>query len=789
MTFDIKTTIGDMLDAVKTVVSGEWPKVRGCVKRALDEEAVFLQSLAEARLAGELDDDTLAAQLRDEQETLEAVLAVCQLMSKKLIQDAANAAIDTLNKAISLAIKPLIGVAGAARGGKAAKLKKPAAKKNLTLADRRLNARADTVDFRDLMYVPTLVEVGTAMPLDKYRKAGVPILDQGEEGACTGFGLATVVHYLLRTRKVEKDAGEISPRMLYAMARRYDEWPGEAYEGSSCRGAMKGWHKHGVCAEPLWRHDPGNPDFSLNNKRAADAQARPLGAYFRVNHKDLVAMHAAISEVGVLYASASVHSGWNDVKSNGIIQFNDKVEQIGGHAFAIVAYDKTGFWIQNSWADDWGLDGFARISYEDWLKNGTDVWVARLGVPIAAQARTSAVSVGFSTSSRARAYASDEVRPHVVSIGNNGQLRTNGNIATSPQDVRRILREDFQRITTGWKKRRLVLYAHGGLVGEDAAVQRVAEYRSVMLEHECYPLAFIWHTDYWTTLTNMLEDAFRQRRTEGVLDAAKDFMLDRLDDALEPLARKLSGKAEWDEMKENALAATQSASGGARLVADEVARLAKSGVEIHIVGHSAGSIFHAPLVQHLTAPADEGGLGVKLDSCTLWAPACTMALFENGYQTAIEDGRIGRFALYTLTDQAERDDNCARIYNKSLLYMVSNAFEARARIPLIRPDGVPLLGMARFVQQHEGLTRLIKKGKATWIQSPNSLTPGAPGSSASTAHGGFDDDKATVSSTLAFILGEGKAAQSAARQAMVSYEPKAGIKRIQSLRAGLERAK
>lgn len=789
MAFDIKTTIGDMLNAVKSVVSGEWPKVRECVKRALDEEAAFMRALAEARLAGELDDDTLAAQLRDEQETLEAVLAVCQLMSKKLIQDAANAAIDTLNKAISLAVKPLIGVAGAARGSKAAKLKKPAARSALALADRRLNARADTVDFRDLMYVPTLVEVGTSIPLDQYRKAGVPILDQGSEGACTGFGLATVVHYLLRTRKVEKDSVQISPRMLYAMARRYDEWRGEAYEGSSCRGAMKGWHKHGVCAESLWRHDPGKPDFSLDNKRSSDAQARPLGAYFRVNHKDLVAMHAAISEVGVLYASASVHSGWNNVKSNGIIQFNDKVELVGGHAFAIVAYDKTGFWIQNSWADDWGMEGFARISYEDWLKNGTDVWVARLGVPIASEARASAVSVGFSTSSRARAYASDEVRPHVVSLGNNGQLRANGNIGTSPQDVRRILRDDFERITKGWKKRRLVLYAHGGLVGEDAAVQRVSEYRSVMLEHECYPLAFIWHTDYWSTLKNMLEDAFRQRRTEGVLDAAKDFMLDRLDDALEPLARKLSGKAEWDEMKENALAATQSASGGARLVADEVARLAQSGVEIHVVGHSAGSIFHAPLVQRLTAPADAGGLGVTLDSCTLWAPACTMALFENCYQAAIEDGRIGRFALYTLTDQAERDDNCARIYNKSLLYMVSNAFEARARIPLIRPEGVPLLGMAKFVQEHDGLKRLIKKGGATWIQSPNNLPPGTPGASASTAHGGFDDDKATVSSTLAFILGEGKAAQTAAKQAMVRYEPKAGTKRIQAMRAGLDLAR
>ena len=39
------------------------------------------------------------------------------------------------------------------------------------------------------------------------------------------------------------------------MARRYDEWPGEDYTGSSARGAMKGWHKHGVCAEAEWRYE------------------------------------------------------------------------------------------------------------------------------------------------------------------------------------------------------------------------------------------------------------------------------------------------------------------------------------------------------------------------------------------------------------------------------------------------------------------------------------------------------------------------------------------------------
>src|SRR5712671_2383608 len=105
---------------------------------------------------------------------------------------------------------------------------------------RTLDARPDTLDFRDRMFEPTLIEVPVRRSLQDYRKGGVPILDQGREGACTGFGLATVVHYLLRTRKIVPDTSEVSPRMIYNMARRYDEWPGEGYEGSSARGAMKG---------------------------------------------------------------------------------------------------------------------------------------------------------------------------------------------------------------------------------------------------------------------------------------------------------------------------------------------------------------------------------------------------------------------------------------------------------------------------------------------------------------------------------------------------------------------
>jgi hypothetical protein len=222
-------------------------------------------------------------------------------------------------------------------------------------------------------------------------------------------------------------------------------------------------------------------------------------------------------------------------------------------------------------------------------------------------------------------------------------------------------------------------------------------------------------------------------------------------------------------MKENALLATTSAGGGARIVADAIAKLVANNadVELHVVGHSAGGIFHAPLVQYLTgrgaigagpmASSKATGLGLKIDSCTLWAPACTTQLFKESYLPAINQGQIDRFALFTLTDKAERDDNCANIYHKSLLYLVSNAFEETARIPLIQPDGEPLLGMQTCVDADAAISRLFDQDNADWIRSPNTNPVGSAGASQSMHHGDFDDDAATVKATLARILGKSRA--------------------------------
>lgn len=610
------------------------------------------------------------------------------------------------------------------------------------------------------MYEANLVEVPPRLSLAAYLKANVPILDQGTEGACTGFGLATVINYLLRRHQTAR-AGGVSPRMLYAMAKRYDEWPGDAYEGSSARGAMKGWHKHGVCSEPLWPYKAMG-DTHLTHDRSADALLHPLGAYYRVNHRDLVCMHAAMTEVGILYATAQVHAGWDAVGRDGVIQPSPDLS--GGHAFAIVGYDETGFWIQNSWGKTWGKGGFAHIEYDDWLTNATDVWVARLGVPVQSRSWSGSAAVAASPAGHPFAFTQNELLPHIISTGNNGALRPEGTFGSTEESVEEIFKSSFHAITNGWKTKRILLFAHGGLVAEESAIQRLAETRASLLAAEIYPLSFVWKSDYWTTVANILKDALSRRTAGGVLDSAKDFMLDRLDDALEPLGRVLTGKAEWDEMKENALAATTASAGGARLALQHLAALvaADPKVEIHIVGHSAGAIFHAALVQFLTGhgtikggPMDgDQGLALKVKTCTLWAPACTVDLFKEAYLPAINSGAIADFGLFTLKDRIERDDHCANIYHKSLLYLVSNAFEERFRIPLIRPDGEPILGMEKFIVADRPVANVFKNGKAEWILTPNDEAKGSRRESTARHHGDFDTDEATLRATLTRILGK-----------------------------------
>jgi hypothetical protein len=103
--------------------------------------------------------------------------------------------------------------------------------------DPKRNIVPDRLDLRDRPYMPTLL----APPdVEMSPKLTLPVLHQERTNACTGYALASVVNFLLR-RFRDPETPEMSPFMLYSMARRYDEFPGATKDtGSSLRGAMKG---------------------------------------------------------------------------------------------------------------------------------------------------------------------------------------------------------------------------------------------------------------------------------------------------------------------------------------------------------------------------------------------------------------------------------------------------------------------------------------------------------------------------------------------------------------------
>ena len=607
------------------------------------------------------------------------------------------------------------------------------------IGDRILDVKKDPLDLRDVMYEPYLDEIPFAIAHPALRS--LTILDQGKEGACTGFGLAAVANYLLaRHSETKASASPVSPRMLYEMAKRYDEWEGEHYDGSSIRGAMKGWHKHGVCPESAWKYDslgeltPSRQEAALKNR---------LGTYYRVRHQHLHHMHSALSEVGILYASAAVHEGWNQVTADGEIPLRG--DQLGGHAFAIVGYDQRGFWIQNSWGPRWGAGGLAHLSYEDWLENSRDCWVARLGVPAAGRPTGPGSVAG-----RSSAWNLDPQEPalvkdislHFVNLGNEGEFSHTGHYRSSTDSIDRLITKGIKSKFKEWKKPRLMLYAHGGLNDEVSAGVYAGRQLDTFIDNEIYPVFFMWETGWKETVRGVLEDAFRQQPFMGWREELRERFDDMLDEGMELAVRRIGLGKFWSQMKGNAKGASLPDTDpvrGATYLAQQLGAMAEEeDIEIHLVRHSAGSIFHAHLLDQLI------GRAPKVKTMTLLATACTVDLFDEKIWSQYSKGNLERLTVFNLKDKFERDDH-AGPYKKSVLYLVSEALES--------PPGRPILGMDKFVVRT--LKRKLGKpspGESTVVYSVGgrklTLT------SNSTKHTSFDSDPATLNSTLKLILGE-----------------------------------
>jgi hypothetical protein len=629
----------------------------------------------------------------------------------------------------------------------------------------RRTVKADPIDLRDWLYHPT---VSIAPPAFVMPHNPRPTKNQANTSACTGFSLATVIEYLLdRGRRAVEP---ISGFMLYSMARRYDEWAenDERDEGSSLRGALKGWSRHGASAGRLWTKMP--MPAATNHPTTdwwLDSVKRPLGAYYRLQPETLSDVHLALVEAGVVYASALTHAGWDALHGETVLPppvTPDDLPLIecraglqdGGHAFAIVGYTEKGLIIQNSWGPKWGRGGFAILSYSDWRMNVMDCWVVQLGVVTTEHERVAAASTlrvdaptGRAMLSTIRSLAAHEISPFVVDMQNEGRLSDRGQFRTNLDDLKLLLDFHLPEACARWQITRddtvdVALYAHGGLVDEKDAAACARQWIPLLYSNRVFPIFLMWETDGLSTVFNLVEDTIKGEDAKLGADWLERFRTtfsDWKNERIEGLTR-VPGGALWREMKENAEdISSTSVSGVVQLfnLFKQNARRAKlPSIRLHLVGHSAGTIVHT----HLAARALRSGF--TIGSMSLLAPAVRVDDFESTIGASIPKRGI-RVLLAHLTDAAERDDPSCKPYGHSLLYLVSRAFEDRTDMAVLGMEKhlVPAL-VAYDWGAH--VVRLASPGAA--FRPGDQLT-------VATTHVGLDDDRAVQEAVIRHIKGPG----------------------------------
>lgn len=583
-----------------------------------------------------------------------------------------------------------------------------------------LNVMEDAPDMRDLYYQPTL----RALKPHMSPPADLNIRNQGVEGACTGFSLSAVINLLYRQQGSEL---EVSARMLYEMARRYDQWAGEDYEGSSCRGAIKGWRNSGVCLEDLAPYKDSDKNFVITADISKDARSRTIGAYYRIR-PEISHMHAALNETGVVYVSASVHGGWFkttvDEDDDPIIARKSAPE--GGHAFAIVGYNEKGFWVQNSWGPTWGRYGLAIWLYEDWAENVKDAWVVQLALPTpkifdhqVMAGSGAAGNFGVTMGSPPRTAIED----HFVHL-DDGKYCDDGRYWSNRNHM-----EVIQQRLTEHKFDHFLFYAHGGLNSVKDSAKRIATMKNIFLENGIYPFHFM----YDTGLSEELKDIIfgKKENAETVTGRLSDWF----DKRIENLTHK-PGRALWREMKRGASTPfSKASSDGSDAINRMIGQLGKlnRNIGVHVAGHSTGAILQAYMLVRAAKQRDD----LKISTCTLMAPAATNDLFVKLYKPLLEKKFIKDLSIYNLTDKLELDDTVAGVYRKSLLYLVSRSFEEEGN--------APILGMEKYNKQldasHPALKIIYSKGSKS-------------GKTSSKSHGGFDNDPNTMNDMLKRILGK-----------------------------------
>lgn len=450
----------------------------------------------------------------------------------------------------------------------------------INIADREQVAWPvpDQSDLRDLRYRPTLQALPPAV-LPKYlgfthdELFGLSVRNQGDSIQCTGYALASYIDYL-RLRAAEASQARnssnkpqavepVSAKMLFRAGEKIAR--GEMVDPFaplelSIRATLKGFYHGGVCSERLWpdKGEEVEAIVDVTPEIAHEARKISLGAYYRLEHF-LSDYHSAVYEAGAILVSAGIHQGWSAEE----VRANQRIKQGSGssglHAFLIVGYDATGFFVLNSWGRGWsgriaGTDaispGVSHWSYEDWSISVADAWVIRLGVSTPhAFAHTrgpkgSGVMRGGATSA---SIPRQEVVGHYVQMSA-GRYVDTGSYPSSAQSLQQTL-AIISAQSRNRKPRRNIRAVYLRIAGDsggiDSSMEVVTRLRRQLKPKGIYPISVLWATSLSEAFSVAVEGCMARvvARTSEPSDSRNRLIERSLRPLGEPLWQQLRSEA------------------------------------------------------------------------------------------------------------------------------------------------------------------------------------------------------------------------------------------------------
>lgn len=338
----------------------------------------------------------------------------------------------------------------------------------------------------------------------------------------------------------------------------------------------------------------------------------------------------------------------------------------------------------------------------------------------------------------------DALRPHVINL-NQGRFSSEGIFQTSKEDVDAIFEEHLERALAEAKAThqplKILFWAHGGLVAENDGLWIAHQQVEWWKKNAIYPIHFVWETGFCDAINQILSGARSMAAERGL---RRDFWDYTTDPAVEVFARTLGGTKIWSAMKESARLASDD-NGGATYTAKKLAAFCQmhpDEIELHAVGHSAGSIFQS---WFLPRAFTEGIPSVT--SLHFLAPAIRVDEFKERLLAHIGK-EVKYLTMFTMKKDWEKDDSVVKVYQKSLLYLIYYALENERK--------TQILGLEESLRRDAETAKFfgLKGTPSPHAEIVWSVSQATTGSSASTSrtHGGFDNDRSTMNSIVRRIL-------------------------------------